>query len=76
MLLEACLGLEIDAPAGRVKLDQPHLPPFLDELRVRDLKVGEASLDLIVRRHGGDTTVEIARREGKVEVVETLGAPA
>lgn len=75
LLLEACLGLEIEAPAGQVRLNRPVLPSFLDELRIRDLRVGEASLDLTVRRHGSDITVEMPRREGKLDVVEALGAP-
>jgi len=75
LLLEACLGLEIDALAGQVRLDRPRLPSFLEELRIYDLRVGDASMDLIIRRHGGDITVEMPRREGRVEVVETLGVP-
>ncbi|MBW8888589.1 MAG: amylo-alpha-1,6-glucosidase [Fibrobacteres bacterium] len=74
-LLEACLGLEIDAVAGQVRLTQPRLPAFLDEIRIRELKVGDAILDLTVRRHGNDITVEMPRRVGKIEVVESLGAP-
>jgi glycogen debranching enzyme len=75
-LLEACLGLEIDAVAGLVRLNQPSLPAFLDEIRVRELRVGDAVLDLTVRRHGNDITVEMPRRAGKIEVVESLGPPA
>jgi glycogen debranching enzyme len=74
LMLEACLGLEIDAPSGQVRLNRPQLPELLKELRVRDLKVGDASLDLTARRHGSDITVEIPRCQGKVEVVERLRA--
>ena len=73
MLLQSCLGLEVDAAKELVRLENPVLPAFLDELRIRDLRVGTASVDLAFRRHGREVTVEIPRRTGKVEVIETLG---
>jgi glycogen debranching enzyme len=72
MLLEACLGLTIDASAGLVHLKNPVLPSFLDELIIRDLRVGDGSVDLIFRRHRDNVTVEIPRRIGKVDVIETI----
>ena len=69
LLLQACLGLEIDAPGGRIGLDRPALPPGVDRLHVRDLRVGKAAVDLVFERYGADVGVHIERREGEVEVV-------
>ncbi|HZR80122.1 MAG TPA: amylo-alpha-1,6-glucosidase [Candidatus Binatia bacterium] len=68
LLLQASLGLAIDAPARRIQLSQPRLPPFLDVVRLRDLRVGEASIDMQVVRHASDVGVTVTRRDGHVEV--------
>jgi glycogen debranching enzyme len=70
LLLEAALGVEPDARAGRVVFRQPQLPAWLRWLEIRNLRVGEARLDLqVVRgRYGG--SIEILRKEGELEVVE------
>jgi glycogen debranching enzyme len=69
LLLEACLGLEIDAAAHRVRFRRPVLPPFLDGIEIADLRVGEASLDVAFHRHGTDVGVDMLRREGRLEVL-------
>jgi glycogen debranching enzyme len=68
LLLQAALGLRVDAPARRVKLTHPHLPPFLDVVRVRGLEVRGGSVDLQIVRHATDVGVTVTRREGPVEV--------
>jgi glycogen debranching enzyme len=69
LLLHACLGLEVDAPAGRVSLNQPELPDFLRTIRIRNLVVGDASVDLVIERQTLDVAVHLERREGDVEVM-------
>jgi glycogen debranching enzyme len=69
LLLQACLGLEIDAPGGRIRLDRPELPAGVDRLTLRDLRMGNAVVDLAFERYGKDVGVHIERREGEVEVV-------
>jgi glycogen debranching enzyme len=68
LLLQACLGLEVKGPEAQVCFSYPCLPPFLKEVRIRNLKVGEASLDLLLRRHPHDVGVNVLRREGDIEV--------
>ena len=69
LLLQACLGLDIDALAGRIVLDRPVLPPSLGRLTVRDLHVGNARVDLVLDNHADDVGVHLVRREGDVAVV-------
>jgi glycogen debranching enzyme len=66
LLLQACLGLQISAPESRICFHYPLLPPFLREVQVRDLHVGEATIDLLLIRHGDDVGINVLRREGKV----------
>jgi glycogen debranching enzyme len=71
-LLQACLGLEIDAAAKTVRLTHPHLPKMLDSVEIRNLRVAGAPLDLLLRRHGSHVAVNVLRREGTAEVVVNL----
>ena len=67
-LLQACLGLEIDAASSTVILRRPCLPAFIDWLTVRNLRIGESRLDLMFRRHDSSVAVNLMRREGDAEV--------
>jgi len=69
LLLQSCLGLRIQAAEGRVHLDIPLLPDWLNEVHIRKLRVGDGSIDVRLHRHGGDVGVNILDRYGKVEVV-------
>jgi glycogen debranching enzyme len=68
LLLQACLGLHINAPEGRLSFSHPILPPFLEEVQVRNLRVGQAAVDLLFLRHDNDVGIKVLRREGKVEI--------
>jgi glycogen debranching enzyme len=67
-LLQACLGLEIDADGAMVTLHRPRLPPFLDWLKVSRLQVGDSRLDLLFRRQDQSVAVSLLSREGDAEV--------
>ena len=69
MMLAASLGVEIDAPARRISFSRGRLPDSIDWLRLTDLKVGDAHVDLQFERHPHDLGVTIIRREGDVEIV-------
>lgn len=69
LMLQSVLGLGIDAVEGQIVLAHPVLPNGLNEITVRSLTVGEASVDFTVRRHGGAVSVSVDRREGKIELV-------
>jgi glycogen debranching enzyme len=71
LLLEAALGLESDALHRRVVFRQPQLPAWLPSLEIRNLRVGEARLDLNLLRGKYGGSLEIVRKNGEVEVVET-----
>ena len=67
-LLEAALGLEFDPQRMEIRLRNPRLPPFLIEVTLRDLRLGEASVDVRVRRHEEDVSLEVLRTSGRVQV--------
>jgi glycogen debranching enzyme len=67
-LLEAALGLEFDAQRGEIRLRNPRLPAFLNEVVLRDLQLGVSSADLRVRRHGDEVSLEVLRTRGRIQV--------
>jgi glycogen debranching enzyme len=67
-LLEAALGLEFDAANGEIRLRNPRLPAFLNEVVLRDLRLGVSSVDLRVRRHDQDVSLEVLRTRGEIRV--------
>jgi glycogen debranching enzyme len=67
-LLEAALGLEFDIGRSEIRLRNPHLPAFLNEVVLRDLQLGPSSVDLRIRRHGEDVSMEVMRRRGQIQV--------
>jgi glycogen debranching enzyme len=67
-LLEAALGLEFDARRGEIRLRNPRLPAFLNEVILRELQLGPSSVDLRVRRHGDDVSLEVLRTRGRIQV--------
>lgn len=52
LLLQACLGVEIDGEHGVVHVDRPRLPPGIDDVRVRGLIVGDQKVDLVFKQFG------------------------
>ena len=66
--LAAALGLEIEADPPRVRLRHPRLPAGLDWVRLRDLEVAGARLDILLRRHDRDVAVNVLDRTAPVEV--------
>jgi glycogen debranching enzyme len=69
LLLQACLGLSIDALRNRVCIEQPQLPARLDHVTVRDLTLGNGrSVDLRFDRHDLDVSVSVLRRTGDVTI--------
>ena len=67
-LLEASLGLQFDPFQGEIRLCNPRLPAFLDEVLLRGLRLGTSSVDLRVRRHGHTVSLDTPRIHGDIRV--------
>ena len=67
-LLEAALGLEFDERRCEIRLRNPRLPAFLNEVVLRDLQLAGSSVDLRVSRHGDDVSLEVLRTRGQIQV--------
>jgi len=71
LLLQACLGLEIDAMRAQIVLDRPILPDSVDRLTIRKLQVGSARVHLVLENHAHDVGVHLVERDGAAGVVIT-----
>jgi len=69
MLIQACLGLEINALDSQICFTRPQLPPFLGELRIHNLQVAGATVNLLVARQERDVSVDVLQREGDVQIL-------
>jgi glycogen debranching enzyme len=71
LLLQAALGLSIKGPQSQIGFTYPLLPEFLQEVEIKNLKVGQVSVDLALQRHPQDVGINVMRKEGDVEIVAT-----
>jgi glycogen debranching enzyme len=69
LLFQACLGLEIHGLEAQIRFTRPQLPASLGELRIHNLEVAGATVDLLLVRHEQDVGVNVLRREGDVEIL-------
>src|ERR1043166_2236363 len=68
MLLQASLGLEFDPANDEIRMRSPRLPSFLDAVTLRNLRLGQSSVDLAVNRHYDNVAVEVLRTDGPIHV--------
>lgn len=59
LLLQAALGIQPDAPLGRLVIRNPRLPSFLHTLRLEGMRVGRTAVTLHFERHGARTHVDL-----------------
>ena len=69
MLLEACLGMNIDASRRQIVFHRPSLPESLGTVGIMGLTVGGASVDLVLERHAHNVGINVLRREGDLEIM-------
>jgi glycogen debranching enzyme len=68
-VLGAMLGVSFDPAARLICFTRPAMPAWLDELRVEELRLCDASVDLLFRRHVSDVSVNVLKKEGQVDVI-------
>lgn len=71
-LLQACLGLSFHPERPRVRFNHPQLPEYLARVQIRNLRLGDAVVDLSLERHQRDVGVNVLNKAGEVEVSVVL----
>jgi glycogen debranching enzyme len=72
LLLGACLGIAVRARDRQISFSKPTLPPSLHEVRVENLRLADAEVDLLIQRSKEGVALEVLRKQGEVEIVETV----
>lgn len=68
-LLQATLGLELFDGSREVTFHKPMLPPFLEHIHLRNLRLSGGSIDVMLHRYGEGVAATVTRRDGEVFVV-------
>jgi glycogen debranching enzyme len=68
-LLATILGLSIDAPQNQVTFTRPLLPPYLQDLSIQRLRVGDAALNVTVRGRRDDVDIQTTPAKGTVKIL-------
>jgi glycogen debranching enzyme len=75
LLLQAALGITVDAVRKEVALTRSFLPDWLEEVRISALPLGptagHGSIDVLFERHPHDVGVTVLRRDSPFRVVVT-----
>jgi glycogen debranching enzyme len=69
LLLQASLGIDIDARQGVIAVRDPHLPEWLKRVTVKDLPVGEGRATLHVRCEKQGVEVGLSEVEGDIRLM-------
>ncbi|MEQ1878285.1 MAG: amylo-alpha-1,6-glucosidase, partial [Bdellovibrionia bacterium] len=76
IFLQACLGITIDAPHGKILFHNPVLPDWIDRFAIRDLRVGDAVVDIVAIRDGRQADISADIKSGRVDVIVQKNALA
>jgi len=68
LMLQAMLGLEFDHEGRKVLLTNPSLPASAPRLVIRNLTLGDASVDFAVSQEGAAVGVQVLRTTGDVQI--------
>jgi len=66
--LQSMLGLHACAERHELELRQPHLPTWLNRVNIRNLRVGDASVDLLFHNWRGTTSAEVLGKRGELAI--------
>jgi glycogen debranching enzyme len=69
LMLQAILGISARAHENMLTVNHPHLPPWLNVVEMRNIRVGKSSISLVFRREGEITGFSLLDRKGDVRVV-------
>ncbi len=69
LILQSILGLSPAAPEGVLYVNNPCLPPWLEQVRLRNLRVGNACVGMLFKHEHGSTVFSVTEKEGDLRIV-------
>jgi glycogen debranching enzyme len=67
-MIQALLSIEFRPDAKEIRFRNPRLPPSIDQLTLRQFQMGDAVLDIELRRSGTHVSMRVLRSAGEVQV--------
>ncbi|MCY1667699.1 amylo-alpha-1,6-glucosidase [Rhizobium sp. SL86] len=68
-VLGACLGLEQAHTENEIRFRDPIMPAFLDEIVLRNIKLGSSHADFRMHRYGTDVATNVLGRNGNAKIL-------
>ena len=68
-MLQACLGLSINATKRQICFTRPVLPDSVSCVTIKNLCVNDAVADLVLDRYAHDVGISVTRKEGDLEII-------
>jgi glycogen debranching enzyme len=72
LFLQTMLGIRAHAAQRELELVRPSLPDWLGKVTLTNLRIGDASVDLLFHRWRGTTSAEVLRKDGDLAVTIRL----
>jgi len=69
MVLQSLLGISPDAPNNVLYVNKPSLPAWLNEVKMKGLRLGKGVLDISFRRENGRTSFMVLKKEGEMKII-------
>ncbi|MFC5578158.1 glycogen debranching N-terminal domain-containing protein [Lysobacter niabensis] len=76
MLVQACLGLEIDGWRSEIRVERPMLPPGIDQVTVKRIAVDDRRVDVVFQQQGDRVGVHLEGPDAGVVPLRLFGAGA
>jgi glycogen debranching enzyme len=69
LMLQAVLGVSARAQENMLTVNKPHLPPWLNQVELRNLRVGKSTISMVFHRDEEMTAFSLIDRKGDLRVV-------
>ncbi len=69
LLLQSCLGVSLDAASATIKVTRPYLPPWISDVRIGGLALGDGRCSLRFRGRGDNVGVRLDDVSGDVKLL-------
>lgn len=67
-LIQSMLSLEPDAQKNELRIFNANLPTWLNRLKLSNLRIGKASVDIEFRRSGSNLIIDILDKKGPLDI--------
>lgn len=69
MMIQSCLGIEIDARNNLLCFNNPSLPDFLDYIEIKDLRIKTGKIDFIAEKNQGSVAIKVMKKTCDINVI-------